>query len=171
MNTMEIGVTNVVCLSSEAVSENATENSENRHQKPASSAEAVSSDPVDTSVAKCFLKWRKYVVLILTPIVLAPLPIAVPTSVSAWIWLLFFFCMGKGQLCQTHQIQPKKDHNVTRRCTCCLIYGCFYKSVLSLSWTPLASRDSYDPAIVHDACDIQDWVWSYLLDILRKRRE
>ena len=80
---MEIGETNVVCLSSVAVSENATEDLGNRHQKPASIAEADSSDPVDSSVARCFLKWRKYVVLMLTPIVLAPLPIAIPTSVSA----------------------------------------------------------------------------------------
>lgn len=77
---MEIGTTNEACLSSVTVDEKA-------HETPGSSEQRLPTDTQtmprkeDASVAKCLLKWRKYLVLFLTPILLMPLPIVVPTSV------------------------------------------------------------------------------------------
>jgi len=78
-NTMEIGTTNEACISSDTVDEKA-------HETPGSSERGLPTDThtmprnENASVAKCLLKWRKYLVLFLTPILLMPLPIVVPTT-------------------------------------------------------------------------------------------
>lgn len=78
---MEKGKTNVACISSVAIDDNAGETPENSEKQSSSYPQMVSTKE-NTSVAKCLIKWRKYLILLFTPILLAPLPIAVPTTVS-----------------------------------------------------------------------------------------
>lgn len=87
---MEIGTTNEAYLSSVTVDEKA-------HETPGSSERGLPTDThtmprnENASVAKCLLKWRKYLVLFLTPILLMPLPIVVPTTVRL-LMLCLFYC-------------------------------------------------------------------------------
>lgn len=78
---METGKTNVACISSVAIDQNAGETPENSEKESSSYPQTISPKK-NTSVAKCLIKWRKYLILLFTPILLAPLPIAVPTTVS-----------------------------------------------------------------------------------------
>ena len=75
---MEAGKTNETCISSVAIDENVGETTE----KELSAYPQTISPNKNTSVAKCLIKWRKYLILLFTPILLAPLPIAVSTTVS-----------------------------------------------------------------------------------------
>ncbi|KAJ7387103.1 Solute carrier 13 [Desmophyllum pertusum] len=75
---MELGKTNVACISAVPIGEGARETPGNREEESSTNPQSISSKK-NTSVAKILLKWRKYLVLILTPILLAPLPIAVPS--------------------------------------------------------------------------------------------
>ena len=78
---MEIGETNKACQdSSPTFGERGNETQENKdHGSP--SYMSTNSKNENTSVAKTLLRWRKYLILLLTPLLLAPLPIAVPGSV------------------------------------------------------------------------------------------
>ncbi|CAH3110521.1 unnamed protein product [Porites lobata] len=77
---MEIGETNKACQdSSPTFGERGNETQENKdHGSP--SCMSTNSKNENTSVAKTLLRWRKYLILLLTPLLLAPLPIAVPGS-------------------------------------------------------------------------------------------
>ncbi|XP_078363152.1 Na(+)/citrate cotransporter-like isoform X1 [Oculina patagonica] len=76
---MEIGQTNEACLSSVTVCENVSAETAGNIEQESSTYPQTISPKKNTSVARCLLRWRKYLVLFLTPILLAPLPIAVPT--------------------------------------------------------------------------------------------
>ena len=78
---MEAGKTNEACISSVAIDENVGETTENTEKELSAYPQTISPNK-NTSVAKCLIKWRKYLILFFTPILLAPLPIAVSTTVS-----------------------------------------------------------------------------------------
>ena len=78
---MEIGKTNEACQDpSPTFGERGNETSENRdHRSPPYMSTNFKNE--NTSVAKTLLRWRKYLILLLTPLLLAPLPVAVPGPV------------------------------------------------------------------------------------------
>lgn len=78
---METGKTNEACISSVAIDENAGETTVNKEKELSAYPQTISPNK-NASVAKCLIKWRKYLILLFTPILLAPLPIAVRTTVS-----------------------------------------------------------------------------------------
>ena len=78
---MEIGRTNEACKDcSDTLGEKVNEMLDNRDRGSTSHFQA-NSEQRNASVTKTLLRWRRYLILLLTPLLLAPLPIAVPGSV------------------------------------------------------------------------------------------
>ena len=97
---MEIGETNKACQdSSPTLGERGNETPENKdHGSP--SYTSTNSKNENTSVAKTLLRWRKYLILLLTPLLLAPLPIAVPGSVRLSVCYTNLLQNCKNSVCQ-----------------------------------------------------------------------
>ena len=97
---MEIGETNKACQgSSPTFGERGNETPENKdHESP--SYTSTNSKNENTSVAKTLLRWRKYLILLLTPLLLAPLPIAVPGSVRLSVCYTNLLQNCKNSVCQ-----------------------------------------------------------------------
>ena len=97
---MEIGETNKACQdSSPTFGERGNETQENKdHGSP--SYMSANSKNENTSVAKTLLRWRKCIILLLTPLLLAPLPIAVPGSVRLSVCYTNLLQNCKNSVCQ-----------------------------------------------------------------------
>ena len=79
-SAMEIGRTNEACVSSVTVDEKASDMPDSKNQGSSSDTQTPFQSK-NASVVRCLLKWRKYLILFFTPILLMPLPIAVPSTV------------------------------------------------------------------------------------------
>ena len=80
---MEVGATNHACLSSVTVDEKPKEEPITCKDEGSTTSTRTLPQRKNTSVVKSLMKWRKYLILLLTPILLMPLPIAVPSSVRS----------------------------------------------------------------------------------------